>query len=188
MSISRPRTLLLAGAATVLLLAVQPNGDLLRAIPEAWRLSRMPTADTVPVPVRGVRARDIADTWGGPRSGGRRHQGSDIFAARGTPVVSATRGIVARIDDRGIGGRHVWVLGPGGERHYYAHLEGWAPGLRRYQWVRAGDPLGYVGDTGNARGTPPHLHYGIYGSGGAANPHPRLRDADAADSAPPARE
>mgnify|MGYP002138877872 FL=1 len=94
-------------------------------------------------------------------------------------MTSATRGIVVRIGDYGIGGRHVWVLGPGGERHYYAHLDGWASGLHRYQVVRAGDALGTVGDTGNARGTPPHLHYGIYGASGAVNPHPRLRDTAA---------
>jgi murein DD-endopeptidase MepM/ murein hydrolase activator NlpD len=149
---------------------------LLQALPEAWRLWRMQAATEVPVPVQGVQARRIADTWGGPRNGGRRHQGTDIFATRGTAVTSATRGIVVRIGDFGIGGRHVWVLGPGGERHYYAHLQGWAPGLHSYQVVRAGDVLGFVGDSGNARGTPPHLHYGIYGATGAVNPHPRLRD------------
>lgn len=154
------------------------NGPMLRALPEAFRLWRRPPAIEVPVPVQDIRAKDIADTWGGARSGGRRHEGVDIFARRGTPVRSATRGIVVRIGDHGIGGKHVWVLGPGGERHYYAHLDGWAPGLHRYRIVRAGDPLGVVGDSGNARGTPPHLHYGIYGEGGALNPHPRLRDAD----------
>lgn len=151
------------------------DGPMLRAVPEALRLWRMPVPETVPVPVQGVAARRIADTWGAGRSGGRRHEGTDIFAKRGTPVTSATRGVVVRIADGGLGGRQVWVLGPGGERHYYAHLDDWAPGLHTYQRVRAGDVLGVVGDTGNARGTPPHLHYGIYGAGGARNPHPRLR-------------
>lgn len=150
---------------------------MLRAVPEAIRLWRMPAAADVPVPVQGVRAGRIADTWGGARSGGRLHQGTDIFATRGTPVLSATRGIVARIGESGIGGKHAWVLGPGGERHYYAHLDAWAPGLHQYQVLQAGDLLGVVGDTGNARGTPPHLHYGIYGSAGPTNPHPRLVDA-----------
>ena len=152
------------------------QSPMLRAVPQMVRLSRMPPAPQVPVPVDGVRARDVADTWGGPRSGGRRHQGSDIFAARGTPVRSATPGVVARIGDFGIGGRHVWVIGPGGERHYYAHLDRWAPGLHAWQRVDAGDLLGFVGNTGNARTTPPHLHYGIYGADGATNPKPRLRD------------
>ena len=168
---------LLALAALLAILAWLLDGPMLRALPEAFRLWRLPPATAVPVPVQGIRAADIADTWGGARSGGRRHQGTDIFARRGTPVLSATRGIVVRIGDHGIGGRHAWVLGPGGERHYYAHLEDWAPGLHRYQVVQAGDLLGFVGDSGNARGTPPHLHYGIYGTGGALNPHPRLRDS-----------
>ncbi len=145
-----------------------------RAFPETMRLSRMPVPLELPVPVEGVQAQRIADTWGNARSGGRRHEGADIFAARWTPVASATRGVVWRIDDRGLGGKQVWVIGPGGERHYYAHLDDWEPGLHVWQLVQAGDPLGFVGSTGNARGTPPHLHYGIYAAGGALNPHPRL--------------
>ena len=163
--------------AVVLMLAAAAwlwTMPMVRAALETFRLSRMPVPLELPVPVQGVQAARIADTWGGARSGGRRHQGVDIFAARGTPVLSATRGLVARIGDHGIGGKHVWVLGPGGERHYYAHLDEWAPGLHAWQVVRAGEPLGAVGTTGNARGTPPHLHYGIYASGGAVNPHPRL--------------
>lgn len=148
-----------------------------RALPELFRLWRQPAAQEVVVPVAGVRIRAIADTWGGARDGGRRHQGTDIFAERGTPVLSATDGIVVRIGDFGIGGRHAWVLGPGGERHYYAHLDDWAPGLHAWQRVRAGEVIGSVGNTGNARTTPPHLHYGIYNEAGALNPHPRLRDA-----------
>lgn len=151
----------------------------------AWRLSRLPTPTALPVPVDGVAARRIADTWGGPRSGGRSHQGVDIFAKRGTPVRSATRGVVGSVDDYGLGGKHVWVIGPGGERHYYAHLEAFAPGIAHFDVVAAGTVLGYVGDSGNARGTPPHLHYGIYAMSGAYNPWPLLQagartDADRA--------
>lgn len=142
---------------------------------EAWRLSRMPSPTALPVPVEGIRASRIADTWGGARSGGRKHQGVDIFAKRGTPVRSATRGVVSSVNDYGIGGKHVWVIGPGGERHYYAHLDGFAPGIARFDLVEAGGLLGFVGDTGNARGTPPHLHYGIYAMSGAYNPWPLLQ-------------
>ena len=92
-----------------------------------WDISRASPPDALPVPVDGVRARQIADTFGAPRGTDRTHQGVDIFAARGTPVRSATRGIVVAIRDSGLGGRQVWVLGPGRERHYYAHLDDWAP-------------------------------------------------------------
>lgn len=141
----------------------------------SWELARLPPPDALPVPVEGVDARRIADTFGAPRGTTRTHQGVDIFAARGTPVRSATRGIVVSVRDRGLGGKQVWVLGPAGQRHYYAHLDDWAPGLAERRVIQPGDLLGVVGDTGNARGTPPHLHYGIYGTQGAFDPLPLLR-------------
>ncbi len=140
-----------------------------------WELSRTPPPATLPVPVQGVAPRQVADTFGAPRGADRRHEGVDIFAPRGTPVTSTTRGVVVAINDRGLGGRQVWVLGPAGERHYYAHLDDWAPGLAEGDVVEAGAALGTVGDSGNARGTPPHLHYGVYGSDGALDPLPRMR-------------
>lgn len=150
----------------------------------AWELSRMPPPTALPVPVEGVSARRIADTFGAPRGRDRSHQGVDIFAPRGTPVRSATRGVVAAVREGGLGGRMVWVLGPAGERHYYAHLEDWAPGLGEGRVVQAGDLLGFVGDSGNARGTPPHLHYGIYGADGAYDPLPLLRAGAASGTHP----
>ncbi|EHK62939.1 membrane protein related to metalloendopeptidase [Achromobacter arsenitoxydans SY8] len=127
----------------------------------------------LPVPVHGVAVRRLADTWGAARSGGRKHEGIDIFAARGTPVLSATEGVVTRIGGNSLGGQVVWVMGPGRQMHYYAHLDGYAD-IRRGQLVAPGDVLGFVGNTGNAGGTPPHLHYGIYAAGGALNPYPLL--------------
>jgi len=140
-----------------------------------WELSRMPPPTALPVPVEGVRASRIADTFGAPRGSDRTHAGVDIFARRGTAVLSTTRGLVVSIREGGLGGRQVWVLGPGRERHYYAHLDDWAPGLETGDLVLAGSPLGSVGTTGNARGTPPHLHYGIYGKDGARDPLPLLK-------------
>jgi murein DD-endopeptidase MepM/ murein hydrolase activator NlpD len=128
-------------------------------------------------PVAAPRLSRLADSWGAARSGGRRHHGIDIFAPRGTPVVSATRGIVTRVGVNQLGGQIVGVLGPGLEWHYYAHLDRFGT-FRAGDVVQAGDVLGYVGDTGNARGTPPHLHYGIY-RGGPTNPYPRLAPGDA---------
>lgn len=141
-----------------------------------WELSRMPPPTALPVPVAGVAAHRIADTFGAPRGTDRTHAGVDIFAPRGTPVFSSTRGIVVAVREGGLGGKQVWVLGPGRERHYYAHLDDWAPGLKTGEVVRPGDSLGVVGTTGNARGTPPHLHYGIYGGSGAYDPLPLMRN------------
>jgi murein DD-endopeptidase MepM/ murein hydrolase activator NlpD len=139
-------------------------------------LSRLPPPAQLPVPVEGVDTRNIADTWGAPRGRDRLHQGVDIFAPRGTPVRSSTRGLVVDVREGGLGGRQVWVLGPGGERHYYAHLDDWAFALAPGDVVQPGSLLGTVGTTGNARGTPPHLHYGIYSGGSAIDPYPRLQD------------
>jgi murein DD-endopeptidase MepM/ murein hydrolase activator NlpD len=138
------------------------------------RLAAMPKPLSLPVPVEGVPARALRDTWDGARSEGRKHEGIDIFAKRGTPVLSSTEGIVADVGTNRLGGLVVWVIGPGGQRHYYAHLERYADveaGMR----VAPGRVLGYVGNTGNAKGTPPHLHYGVYDIGGAINPYPLLR-------------
>jgi murein DD-endopeptidase MepM/ murein hydrolase activator NlpD len=150
----------------------------------AARLMAMDKPATLPVPVDGVRPRALADTWGGARSAGRKHEGIDIFAKRATPVRSATEGIVIDVGSNGLGGLVVWVMGPGGQRHYYAHLERHADveaGMR----IAPGRILGYVGDTGNAKGTPPHLHYGVYDVGGAINPYPLLRAGPAAPPVPP---
>ncbi|MDQ3205387.1 MAG: M23 family metallopeptidase [Pseudomonadota bacterium] len=151
-----------------------------------WELSRMEAPASLPVPVEGVEARRIADTFGAPRGRDRQHAGVDIFADRGTPVVSTTRGVVTSVREGGLGGRQVWVLGPGRERHYYAHLDDWAPGLEAGDVVWPGHVLGEVGDTGNARGTPPHLHYAIYGADGATDPLPRLERESAQAAEDPA--
>lgn len=140
------------------------------------RLGAMDKPAALPVPVEGVRARALSDTWGGARSEGRRHEGIDIFARRGTPILSSTEGLVMEVGSNRLGGQVVWVLGPGGQRHYYAHLDRYADvtaGMR----IKAGWVLGFVGTTGNAKGTPPHLHYGVYDIGGAINPYPLLRAA-----------
>lgn len=139
----------------------------------ALRLLWAEAPATLPVPVAGVRSRDLRDSWGAPRSGGRRHQGIDIFAPKGTAVLSATPGLVWSVGNNRLGGKVVSVLGPGGEWHYYAHLDRYS-GVVAGDVVAAGAVLGYVGNTGNARTTPAHLHYGIHGLRGARNPFPRL--------------
>lgn len=127
------------------------------------------------MPVEGVRVKQIADTWGAPRSGGRSHAGQDIFAKKGTLVYSATEGYVLRVGEGNLGGKSVFIYGAGGRRYYYAHLDDFAPDLKAGDAVSTDTLIGYVGATGNAKGTPPHLHFGIYG-GGAINPLTLLRD------------
>ncbi|MGO2505769.1 MAG: M23 family metallopeptidase [Psychrobacter alimentarius] len=122
-----------------------------------------------PLPEQG-----LADTWGAARSQGRTHEGIDIFAPRGTPIQSTTQGIVSKVGNNNLGGRVVVVVGQGGAGHYYAHLEDYAD-ISPNDWVNAGDIIGYVGDSGNAKGTPPHLHYGIYINGSAVNPYPLMQ-------------
>lgn len=151
------------------------NSEWLKAPRAMWALARMPAPSTLPVPVEGVAARRIADTFGAPRGRDRTHAGVDIFAKRGTPVRSAAPGVVVAVRDSGLGGRQVWVIGPARERYYYAHLEDWREGLAEGEVVSEGTVLGYVGDSGNAAGTPPHLHWGIYGADGAYDPLPLLK-------------
>ena len=115
----------------------------------------------VRIPVEGVAEESLVDTWGAARSEGRRHEGIDIFAPRGTRVISATPGIILVVGMNRLGGRVVEVLGPGLVWHYYAHLDRYAA-IHAGQVVQAGEVLGYVGDSGNATGTPCHLHYGMY--------------------------
>jgi len=130
-------------------------------------------ATALPSPLAARRAPRFVDSWGNARSGGRRHEGIDIFAPTDTPVLSTTRGFVTRVGTNRLGGQVVWILGPGLERHYYAHLSRYGA-FREGDRVMAGEIIGYTGNTGNARGGPAHLHYGIYSHGAAQNPYPRL--------------
>lgn len=135
------------------------------AWPRARLLSyaaRYGRARRLEMPVVGLAPSQARSSWHAPRSGHRRHEGIDLFAAKGTPVVSATNGEVWRIGTDSLGGRVVTVLGEGRSLYYYAHLDDWADGLARGQPVKRGTLLGTVGNTGNARTTPPHLHFGVY--------------------------
>ena len=134
----------------------------------------LPTENSLPSP---LPAQHLTDTWGAARSQGRSHEGIDIFAKRGTPIQATTQGIVSKVGENTLGGRVVFIIGPGGAGHYYAHLEDYAD-ISPNDWVNAGDIIGYVGDSGNAKGTPPHVHYGIYINGSAVNPYPLLQNPD----------
>jgi murein DD-endopeptidase MepM/ murein hydrolase activator NlpD len=138
------------------------------------------TEPSLAFPVDGHGNRAIQSLFGVARDGGRRtHHGIDIFAPRGTPVLASTDGVVRSTDPNTLGGKVVWL---GDERRhqtlYYAHLD--SASVVEGQRVQRGDTLGFVGNTGNARTTKPHLHFGIYRRGaGPIDPlvHVRLASA-----------
>ncbi len=126
-------------------------------------------------PVEGHGTEHIQSFFGADRDGGRRvHHGVDVFAPRGTPVLAAGPGVVRRVNETPVGGKVVWVFDE--ERNlsrYYAHLD--SQTVTAGERVLPGDTLGLVGNTGNARTTPPHLHFGIYVRGsGPVDPYPYL--------------
>ena len=123
----------------------------------------------------GVGVVHLVDSFGDPRSGGRGHEGIDIFAPRGTLIASPTEAVVTKIEDSGFGGIQVWTANPGEESFYYAHLDGVWPELEVGDELDPGDPIGFVGNTGNASSASPHLHLGIYDNDrNAINPYERL--------------
>ena len=113
-------------------------------------------------PVQGRTMSAVLSVFGDPREGGRRsHHGVDIFAPRNTPVLAVSDAVVSRVEVTNLGGKVVWLRdSERGQSIYYAHLEEQL--VSRGQRVRRGDPVGLVGNSGNARTTPPHLHFGIY--------------------------
>jgi murein DD-endopeptidase MepM/ murein hydrolase activator NlpD len=147
-----------------------------RVQPELLRGGRVSvvtrTLAALPFPVPSSAARQVDGAFGDERDAGRRaHEGIDIFAARGTPVVAVRDG-VARPGTNALGGTVVWLQDSSrGLRYYYAHLDSTAITAR--QRVAAGTVLGYVGNSGNARTTDPHLHFGIY-AGEPIDPLPFL--------------
>ncbi len=138
----------------------------LRLQPELLRSGRfditLATEPTLAFPVEGKGNTAIQSLFGVDRDGGRRaHHGIDIFAPRGTPVLASADGTVRSISPNALGGNVVWLSDEQrGQTLYYAHLD--RHHVRAGQRVRIGDTLGFVGNTGNARTTPPHLHFGIY--------------------------
>ncbi len=128
-------------------------------------------APSISFPVQNGKNHDIGGFWGDPRSGRRKHKGVDIFAKKGTPVLATGSGTVSRVYTGGLGGKTVWVQSHKFDhQQYYAHLDEQLVTVG--QTVKLGDTLGTVGQTGNARNTPPHLHYGIYKRDGAVDPLP----------------
>ncbi|MDO6391662.1 peptidoglycan DD-metalloendopeptidase family protein [Pontibacter sp. BT731] len=173
-------------AATTLTYVVdEDRAHLLRIQPELLRggtyTITIQAQPTLAFPIPGKSSRHIASIWGDPRdAGARNHEGIDIFAPRGTPVIASANGMVSRVDETPRGGRVIWLSDRDrGQNLYYAHLDQQL--VSAGQRVSKGDTLGLVGNTGNARGTGPHLHFGIYRYGhGATNPYPYVHQSSAA--------
>lgn len=127
-----------------------------------------------PVIATSKGAPSFSDDWGAPRSGGRTHQGNDIFADKGTPLLAVDDGNV-RFGVDPLGGNIASLVGQDKTRYYYAHLDAFEGANRA---VKAGEIVGYLGKTGNAASTPPHLHFEVHPDGGAAvDPFPFLKAA-----------
>jgi hypothetical protein len=137
-------------------------------------------------PVSGTKAK-AGSFWGAARDGGkRRHEGIDIFAPKLTPAVAAADGYVTGVREGGIGGKTVWL------RHsdknvflYYAHLD--KQSVQEGQFVKKGDVIGLVGNTGNAKFTPAHLHFGVYTYSGPVDPLPYVNQSLKTAPAVPAK-
>jgi peptidoglycan LD-endopeptidase LytH len=166
----------------------------LRVQPELLRGGRyrivISTGPSLAFPVQDRTTHAVRSFFGASRDGGRReHHGVDIFAPRGTPALAAVEGTV-RVRTNNLGGNVIWLRDEEGNQSlYYAHLD--SQTVRHGQRVQPGDTIGLVGNTGNARTTPPHLHFGVYARGdGPVDPMPFLREAPSppvAVTADPAR-
>jgi murein DD-endopeptidase MepM/ murein hydrolase activator NlpD len=175
-------------AAMLALGAAPASAQLALATPVPSLAARgEPRSPALLIPVAGIAAEQLHDSYHAAREGGRVHQGIDIHAARGTPVLAAADGTILKLHSGSRGGIAIYQLGVNGRtRYYYAHLERYAEGLEEGESVRRGDVIGYVGDTGNAAPGDFHLHFSIaelddarrWWEGANLNPYPLLR-ADA---------
>lgn len=138
-----------------------------------------PPPPSAPLPTGGVcpvaGPVSFSDTWGARRSGGRSHQGVDMIAARGTPIVAIYSGRIHRITTGSLSGLAVWLRADNGDQFFYAHLDGYGD-ISTGQQVEAGYVIGFNGTTGNAPDYLPHLHFEWHPRGGAAiNPYPLVK-------------
>lgn len=154
------------------------NGAMAAAVPDA----ALPSG--LVIPVRGIAASQLGDTFSDARAQGRVHEAIDIMAPRGTPVLAVADGTVEKLFNSVPGGLTIYQFEPSGRyAYYYAHLDRYADGLAEKQAIRQGQVIGYVGSTGNADPSAPHLHFAVFvlgperqwWKGTAINPYPLLR-------------
>lgn len=157
------------GAPKITAVAAPLPGPAAARVSSAGRFAKF----TLPVTPAG-----FADTWGAPRSGGRRHQGTDVMSPCGAPVIAVTDGSIQRLASSGAGGTSLYLRASNGDVFFYAHLRSYAPGISGGKSVSAGQVIGSNGNTGNARGGPCHVHFEWHPSGGRpVNPYPLLASA-----------
>ncbi|MEO7803371.1 MAG: peptidoglycan DD-metalloendopeptidase family protein [Actinomycetota bacterium] len=136
----------------------------------AAKVGRFGKFDAFTLPIAGPTG--FSDTWGAPRSGGRRHKGTDVMAPCGAQVVAVTNGVVSNLHSGGNGGIMAYVRATNGDVFFYSHLRGYASGVRSGTPVAAGQLIGYNGNSGNARGGPCHVHFEWHPGGGTpVNPY-----------------
>lgn len=166
-----------AGSATI-----EPGIAALAATPPPVAAPPLPDG-SLAIPVEGIRAEQLIDTYTQARGAGRIHDAIDIMAPAGTRVFAADDGKIAKLFTSKPGGLTVYEFDEGSTRaYYYAHLSAYAPGLAEGQVVKRGDLIGFVGSTGNAVASAPHLHFAVFllgpekrwWEGTAINPYPLL--------------
>lgn len=178
----------------------QPAGALSPPAPDAPALATaaaataiLPTGSLI-IPVVGVNAAQLSDTFTQSRGEGRLHDAIDIMAARGTPVVAVADGRVVKLFTSKAGGLTVYQFDRDEKlAYYYAHLDSYAPSLQEGAVLKRGDPIGFVGSTGNASPLAPHLHFAIFvlgpekswWKGTAINPYPILGGRAVRPAVPP---
>jgi len=152
--------------------------------PDAAPLAPLDASALLGMPVAGIRRGDLTDGYFEKRGRRRLHNAIDIMAPRNTPVRAATSGTIAALNSSPAGGTSIWQYDASGTFcYFYAHLARYVPGLRAGQTVARGDVLGFVGTTGNAPKSAPHLHFAVFRletkgrwwTGEPVNPYPLLR-------------
>ena len=152
-------------------------------VPDVAVVPAVPGAAGLIVPVQGLTAAQLSNTYADTRSEGRTHEAIDIMAPRGTPVLAVADGKVEKLFDSKQGGLTIYQFEPSGKfAYYYAHLDRYAVDVVEGKALRRGEVIGYVGSTGNADPQAPHLHFAVFvlgpdrhwWQGTAINPYPLL--------------
>jgi murein DD-endopeptidase MepM/ murein hydrolase activator NlpD len=166
-------------------LPLRPDPAAQAALATPAALTPAASRDKLLIPVEGVKAADLADTYGQARGKERHHEALDIMAAKGTRVLAAADGKVVKLFTSKPGGLTVYQFDPSEKyAYYYAHLDHYAPGLKEGAQLKRGDLIGFVGATGNADPSAPHLHFAVveltpekqWWKGTPVNPYPLLTE------------